>query len=78
MTETNQRSLDNCLTAIQEAYDTLTEVREEEDMAYDELPESIREGERGDEMMDAIATLEVVTDSLEDIISNLEDFAYMV
>ncbi len=78
MTETNQRILDNCLTAIQEAYDTLTEVREEEDMAYDELPESIREGERGDEMMDAIATLEVVTDSLEDIISNLEDFAYMV
>ena len=78
MTETNQGILDNCLTAIQEAYDTLTEVREEEDMAYDELPESIREGERGDEMMDAIATLEVVTDSLEDIISNLEDLAYMV
>ena len=78
MTETNQRILDNCLTAIQEAYDTLNEVREEEDMAYDNLPESIREGERGDEMMDAIATLEVVTDSLEDIISNLEDFAYMV
>jgi hypothetical protein len=75
MTETNQRILDNCLTAIQEAYDTLTEVRTEEDMAYDDLPESVREGVRGDEMMDAIATLEVVTDSLEDIISNLEDLS---
>ena len=78
MTETNQGILDNCLTAIQEAYDTLTEVREEEDLAYDNLPESIREGVRGDEMMDAIATLEVVTDSLEDVISNLEDLSHMV
>ena len=78
MTETNQGILDNCLTAIQEAYDTLTEVREEEDLAYDNLPESIREGVRGDEMMDAIATPEVVTDSLEDVISNLEDLSHMV
>ncbi len=78
MTDTNQGILDNCLTAIQQAYDTLTEVREQEESAYDNLPESIQEGDRGDEMQEAIDTLEEVTDLLEDVISDLEDLSYMI
>ena len=78
MTDTNQGILDNCLTAIQQAYDTLTEVREQEESAYDNLPESIRDGDRGDEMQEAIDMLEEVTDSLEDVISDLEDISYMI
>ena len=78
MTDTNQGILDNCLTAIQQAYDTLTEVREQEESVYDNLPESIQEGDRGDEMQEAIDTLEEVTDLLEDVISDLEDLSYMI
>lgn len=78
MTETNQGILDNCLTAIQQAYDTLTEVREQESAAYDNLPESIQEGDRGDEMQEAIDTLDEAIDSLDDVISNLEDISYYI
>lgn len=76
--ETNQGILDNCLAAIQGAYDTLSEVRNEEDAAYDNLPESIQEGERGDEMLEAIDTLDDAMISLENVISNLEDLSIMI
>ena len=65
--------LENCLTAIQEAYDTLQEVRDEEEEAYDNLPESMQDGERGDMMQDAIDNLDDAISSLDDVISSLEE-----
>ena len=73
MTETNQGILDNCRTAIQEACDTLNEVRDEEDEAYDNLPESLQEGDRGDAMQEAIDTLDDAIAYLDDVIGYLDD-----
>lgn len=66
--------------SIQQIIDTLTDlkenvdlVREEEQEAYDNLPESLQESERGEAMSSAIYNLEdamenidLVTDSLEE------------
>ena len=73
MTETNQGVLDNCRTAIQEAYDTLNEVRDEEDGAYENLPESLLGGERGEAMQDAIDSLDDAISYLDDVIGYLDD-----
>lgn len=73
MNKTNQGILDNCLTAIQQAYDTLSEVREEESTSYDNLPESIQLGDRGDEMQEAIDTLDDAISYLDDVIGYLDD-----
>lgn len=66
--------------SIQQIIDTLTDLkenvdllREEEQEAYDNLPESLQESERGEAMSSAIYNLEdamenidLVTDSLEE------------
>ena len=48
-----------------EAIDQLSEIRDEEQEAYDNLPESLQESERGENMQDCI-------DSLESFMSDLE------
>lgn len=53
---------------IQAAYETLGEVRDEEEEAYNNLPVSLQESERGGAMQQNIADLEEATCYLEDII----------
>lgn len=48
-----------------EAIDQLSEIRDEEQEAYDNLPESLQESERGENMQNCI-------DALEEFMSDLE------
>ena len=73
MKEARLETIKDCLAAIQDAHDTLDDVREEEEMAYDNMPEGLQYSERGDLMQEAIDNLEDAVGSLDDVISNLED-----
>lgn len=73
MKEARLGILEDCLTLIQGAYDTLQEVRDEEEEAYDNLPESMQDGERGDMMQEAIDALDNALFPLEDVVSSLEE-----
>jgi predicted outer membrane protein len=48
-------------------------LRDEEEEAYENLPESIQESERGETMTDAIGNLEDAISTLEDATSCLSD-----
>lgn len=48
-------------------------IKEEEEEAYDNLPDGIRDGERGDAMQDAIDAMENADSSLQDAYDNLSD-----
>lgn len=65
--------LNACLEDVQHALATLQEVRDEEEEAYDNLPESMQDGERGEMMQDAIDALDNALFPLEDVVSTLED-----
>lgn len=41
--------------------------------ALDNLPESLQESERGQAMSDAVASLDLATYSLQEVIDNLEE-----
>jgi len=73
MKENRLEILKECQAAIQEAYDKLNDVREEEEEAYDNLPEGLQCSERGDLMQDAIDNLDEAVSSLDEVISNLDD-----
>lgn len=73
MKETRLKILEACLTAIQEAHDELDDVRNEEEEAYDNMPEGLQLSERGDTMQEAVDNLDDVVGCLDDAISNLED-----
>lgn len=73
MKEQRLKILNDCLSAIQEAHDVLEGVRDEEEEAYDNMPEGLQESERGDMMQDAIDCLDESVGYIDDVISNLED-----
>lgn len=51
----------------------IEEIQDEEQEAYDNLPESLQEGEKGEIMSDAIDSLDHVFCSIGDVISYLDD-----
>ena len=72
MKEQRLKTLNDCLSAIQEAHDVLEEVRDEEQDAFDNMPEGLQYSERGDMMQDAIDSLDEAVDAVDEVISNLE------
>ena len=58
---------------LQDIMSALDEIRNEEQEAYDNMPESIQYGERGDAMTDAIDNMDEAASLLEDIDSYLDD-----
>lgn len=48
----------------------ISDILSEEQDAFDNMPESLQEGERGDKAQEAISNLEAA--SLDDVISSLE------
>ena len=52
---------------------TLQEVHDEEEEAYDNLPESMQDGERGELMQDAIDAMDNALFPLEDVVSSFEE-----
>lgn len=73
MKEKRLKTLNDCLRAIQDAYDVLEEVRDEEQDAYDNMPEGLQYSERGDMMQEAIDNLDEAVDAVDEVISNLEN-----
>ena len=58
------------LEAIKERIEAL---QEEEQDAFDNLPESIQYGERGDKMQSTIDNLEYAADNIQDCLDNLSE-----
>ena len=73
MKEERLKTLKRCLNMIQNAHDVLEEVRDEEQDAYDNLPEGLQYSERGDLMQEAVDNLDEAVDYLDDVLSSLED-----
>ena len=66
--------------ALSKIHDTLgeliTEIEslyEEEEAAYDNLPESLQDSERGEAMQEALSNLEDLQGSLEDAVNAIEE-----
>lgn len=53
--------------------DKLEEVRDDEQNAFDSLPEAFHDGERGEKMQTAITEMEAAMDLIEEIQDNLEN-----
>ncbi len=58
---------------LETAMGLLAEVKDDEEAAYDNLPESLQESERGEAMQEACDTLEEAVDAAQEAFDNLED-----
>ncbi len=73
MNAIRRKQLQKALELISEARSIIEEVRDEEENAYDNMPEGIQDSERGEAMQDNIYSLEEVMDTLEEEETIIED-----
>ncbi|MCC8162239.1 MAG: hypothetical protein LIO86_03490 [Lachnospiraceae bacterium] len=71
MNKQRRDRLGKVLDQISEGMNTVDAVRREEESSYDNLPESFRDGARGDEMLDYMEMLQEVSNYLGDVCSVL-------
>lgn len=65
--------LQKCLDDLQNVYDNLDSVKSDEECAYDNLPEAMQYGERGDQMQENIDNLDDANSNIEIALSTLEE-----
>lgn len=73
MNATRRKQIQAALDLISEARGILEDVKSEEQDAYDALPDSFRESERGEKMENAMSILEDAVCDLENWESTLEE-----
>lgn len=66
-------SVDDCLDQLQGAYSNLERARDEEQDAFDNMPEGLQESDRGAEMEENIEALDNAISALDDAISALQE-----
>ena len=75
MNKQRRKRLEAIQHLIDDALAQLEQVREEEQDAFDNMPESFQDGERGETMQEHIYSMEEAESSLDEIKSNLEEIA---
>ena len=60
---------------LREAQSIIECCKDEEEEAYDNLPESFQDGERGEEMQEYIDTMDEVLDAIDDAADSIEEIA---
>lgn len=58
---------------LEDANSEIETLKDEEQDYYDNMPESLQGGEKGEKAQSAIDALEEVNNSLDDIVGNLDD-----
>jgi exonuclease VII small subunit len=73
MNKARRKWLEDIIGKLEEQKDELYQLYEEEQEAYDNMPESLQESERGQIASEFVDSLETEHDSLEDVITNLQE-----
>lgn len=73
MNAMRRKHLARAIQMIYDAQEIIEMVKEEEQEAFDNMPESLQESERGETMYDNIDTLGEISDNLIDYTTTLEE-----
>lgn len=73
MNKQRRKWLEDIIGKLEEQKDELYNLQQEEQEAYDNMPESLQESDRGQEIYETSTCLEDEFDSLENVIQNLQE-----
>lgn len=73
MNKARRNELQKALDLLGEAKGIIEQCRDEEQDAFDNLPEGLQSSERGEQMEEYISIMEEACDNLEDVESNIEE-----
>ena len=73
MNKNRRKRLEKVLNTLQDAMSELEYIKDEEQEAYDNLPESLQESEKGETMQEYVDDIDYVISDLDSVMSSLED-----
>lgn len=73
MNKQRRNRLQKVIDQLGELKEEVSSICEEEQEAYDNMPESLKDGERGSQMYDNISTLEDQESNFDELIENLQE-----
>ena len=73
MNAKRRKRLEDALSLLEQAIDIINEIRDEEEDAYNNLPEGIKESERGEQMSVNVSTLEDAATSIEEAAGSINE-----
>lgn len=73
MNKERRKKLACVINKLQDNASILMAIQEEEQMAFDNLPEGLQTSEKGEKMEEAASQLEEAVSQIEDIVQNLEE-----
>ena len=73
MNKQRRKELGKLIDQLEDVKSKIETIKGEEEMAYDNMPESLQDGNNGQRMQDAIDALDYALDGFDDIIDNLQD-----
>lgn len=73
MNKSRRNAINRLIEQLEEIQLTIEDLSEEEEECYYNLPESLRYGERGETMTDAIESLQSAFDACSEVIEALTD-----
>lgn len=73
MNKTRRKQLDKAWGLLMEASQIIEEVKSDEEEAHDNLPDSLQESERGEQMQEYIDTMDELLMELDNILSDVDD-----
>lgn len=73
MNAQRRKRRDEAIEKLNEALAIIEEIKDEEDTAYENMPESLQESERGERLQENVDTLDSIYDEIETQVSELEE-----
>jgi len=73
MNKIRRQELAEVLDTLDEAISQVEDVRDEEQEAYDNLPENFQESSRGEGMQEAIDSMDAIIRAIEDVKTMIAD-----
>lgn len=73
MNKERRDRLNDALLALETAKGTIEQITQEEQDAFDNLPEGLQRSDRGEAMEEAIQALEEATNDIDNAIGNIDD-----
>lgn len=76
MNKVRRKTIEEIISIMENLKERIDNVSEEEQEAFDNLPEGLQASEKGEKMEENVGILEEASSSLDDIVSNLQELLY--
>lgn len=73
MNKARRKQIEEVISKLEDIRDEIQQISEDEMEAYDALPESLQDGERGQQIYDNANDIEYQSSMVDDVISELQD-----